>query len=105
MAKSIRAAATPLRSWINDRGLSTHVRTLKLAVRFLEERVVGLRRKIPMLTAAECRAHSEEYVTLAQDPKISCSRATILMAMSRNRTALAGQRDRYDALVKEGEGK
>jgi hypothetical protein len=54
-----------------------------------------------MLTAAECRAHSEEYVTLAQDPKISYSRATILMAMSRNRTALAGQRDRYDALVKE----
>jgi hypothetical protein len=104
MAKSIRAAATPLRSWINDRGLSTHVPTLKLAVLFLEG-VAGLRRKTPMLTAAECRAHSEECVTLAKDPKISYARATILMAMSRNWTALAGQRDRYDALVREGEGK
>jgi hypothetical protein len=67
--------------------------------------LAGLGRKAPMLTAAECRAHSEECVTLAKDAKISYSRATILMAMSRNWTALAGQRDRYDALVKEEEGK
>ena len=56
-----------------------------------------------MLTAAECRAHSEECVTLAKDPSITYSRATILFAMSRNWTALAGQRDRYDALLKEEE--
>jgi hypothetical protein len=73
MAESIRAAATPLRSWINDRGLSTHVPTLKLAVLFLEG-VAGLRRKTPMLTAAECRAHSEKCVTLAKDPKMSYAR-------------------------------
>jgi hypothetical protein len=47
-----------------------------------------------MLTAAECRGYSEECVTLAKDPKISYARPTILMAMSRNWTALAGQRDR-----------
>jgi hypothetical protein len=58
-----------------------------------------------MLTAAECRAHSEECVKLAKDPGIPYQRATILFAMSRNWTTLAGQRDRYDALLKEEEWK
>jgi hypothetical protein len=58
-----------------------------------------------MLTAAECRAHSDECVKLAEDPGIPYQRATILFAMSRNWTALAGQRDRYDAILEEEERK
>jgi hypothetical protein len=60
---------------------------------------------LSMLTAAECRAHSDECVKLAKDPGIPYQRARILFAMSRNWTALAGQKDQYDALLKEEEGK
>ena len=45
-----------------------------------------------MLTAAECRAHSDDCVTLANDLVMPYQRTTILFVMSRNWTVFAYQR-------------
>ncbi len=56
-----------------------------------------------MITAAECRAHSEECLDLGTVRNISVQRATILMAMAQSWDQLASQRDRYGAiLIEEG---
>jgi hypothetical protein len=62
------------------------------------------RESITVITAAECKARSEECVDLGTARNISVRRSTILMAMARSWDQLASQRDRYDAiLIEEGE--
>jgi hypothetical protein len=53
-----------------------------------------------MLKAEERRAYSEDCIRLGREPNISLQRATMLSAMSKNWTGLAGQLDRYEAVVK-----
>jgi hypothetical protein len=54
-----------------------------------------------MLTASECRTHSEICARLGTKNNISVQRAAILLAMSRSWTALAGQADQYEAVLKK----
>ena len=61
-------------------------------------------RERPMLSAEGCRRYSADCRTLRETPDLSARRIAILTAMARSWTALANQRDRYDALViAEGE--
>ena len=58
-----------------------------------------------MISGQECRTYSADCETLGTNLAISIQRATILLAMSRSWSALATQRDRYDAIVKEEDKK
>ena len=53
-----------------------------------------------MLSAEECLAHAETCATLGKDRETSMQRATILMAMARSWNTLAGQIERYQAVLK-----
>ena len=57
-----------------------------------------------MITAQQCRDYSANCLTLGTKPNLSVQRGTVLLAMARSWTALANQRDRYDAIMIE-EGK
>ncbi len=52
-----------------------------------------------ILSAEECRAHSENCAMLGNDVKISAQRATILAAMARTWNALAGQTEEFEAIA------
>jgi hypothetical protein len=57
-----------------------------------------------MLSAQGCRDYATDCLTLRGKPDNSTQRIAILTAMGRSWTALANQRDRYDALlIEEGE--
>jgi hypothetical protein len=51
------------------------------------------------LTAAECREKASSCKERANQPEISSHDATILRAMSRSWTALAGQIDRLEGRI------
>jgi hypothetical protein len=53
-----------------------------------------------MPTAEECRLHSKDCIRFGKEPNVSIQLATILFAMSRSWTGLAGQIDRYEAVLK-----
>ncbi|HEY3656378.1 MAG TPA: hypothetical protein VGL34_15545 [Steroidobacteraceae bacterium] len=54
-----------------------------------------------MVAAQECRENAAQCSTLERAPDISIQRATILRAIARSWTALAGQMDRYEAIGKD----
>ena len=53
-----------------------------------------------MLNAEECRTHARDCVKLAKEPNAPKQRAGVLLAMSKSWAGLAGQMDRYDAILK-----
>jgi hypothetical protein len=57
-----------------------------------------------MISIEQCRIYSSECEQLGKVDNTSIQRATILFAMSRTWTALANQRERFNAVVAE-EGK
>jgi len=54
-----------------------------------------------MISTSQCRINAAECQRLGMVFDISIQRATALLAMSRSWTALAGQKERYDAVRKE----
>jgi hypothetical protein len=57
-----------------------------------------------MITAILCRAAAAQCVLMGQEAEISTRRATILMATSRSRNALANQTDLYEIIKTEEDG-
>jgi hypothetical protein len=57
-----------------------------------------------MPTAEQCRAYAAEYKKLADDPKNSSRRSTVLKSISRSWTALGHQLESL-ALIEKSEGK
>ena len=54
-----------------------------------------------MPTVEQCRAYAAEYKSLAKAEQISSRRSTVLTNISRSWTALAGQLDALQVIVKD----
>jgi hypothetical protein len=52
-----------------------------------------------ILSAEQCKAHSENCAMLGKEQKISAQRATILLALSRTWNTLAGQTEELEAIA------
>jgi hypothetical protein len=62
-------------------------------------------RGVPIVTADDCRAHVSECLRLRNTGTVSARRVTALMAMMATWIVLANQIERFEAIVRDEDGR